>query len=115
MRRVVRQQSLPRLVAERPAEPAQVLAVKNDRRAFAGVENELHAPVTASERPNRRDVGGELKTFRGDIIAALQRRDHRAVVAQRVNQPADGTEVLLILLAISDERLRRGQPSARPR
>ena len=63
---VVRQQSLPRLVAQRPAEPAQVLAVKNDGRPFAGVKNEFHAPVAATERPDRRDVGGELVTLRGD-------------------------------------------------
>jgi hypothetical protein len=79
----------------------------NFRRAVAGVENEFHAPVAASERSDRRDVRGELKTVRGDIIAAGQRRDDRAVVAERVNQPRDGIQVVRILLAISDERLRR--------
>src|SRR5262245_24771642 len=55
------------LLAQRPAQVRQVLPVTNPRRAFAGVEYELHPLVAATVMPNGRDVRCELVGVAGEV------------------------------------------------
>ena len=90
------------VASQGPAEPREVLAVKDLGTAVGHIKHELHPPVTAPVMTHRRNVGSVLIAARGQVWPG----SNRTAPIQHVGHPGDGPQLVRIAQAVSHQGRR---------